>query len=64
VHVPRICGSIANDNLQTILNSERFVDYFELRLDLIGHGWEKVAGYLNKPWVACNRSQIEGARVI
>jgi 3-dehydroquinate dehydratase type I len=38
------------------------VDLFEVRIDLIGDGWEKLAGQLAKPWIACNRIVKEGGR--
>jgi 3-dehydroquinate dehydratase-1 len=62
VRQPKICGSIANENLELIHNSEQFVDYFELRLDLVGLEWDKIANSLKKPWIACNRSQKDGGK--
>jgi 3-dehydroquinate dehydratase type I len=41
---------------------EPLVDLFEVRIDLIGKGWQKVAAYLKKPWIACNRRAEEGGK--
>ena len=41
---------------------EPLVDLFEVRIDLIGDGWEKLAKQLRKPWIACNRSADEGGK--
>jgi 3-dehydroquinate dehydratase I len=38
------------------------VDFFEVRMDLIGPGWLELAKMLNKPWIACNRRQEEGGQ--
>jgi 3-dehydroquinate dehydratase-1 len=37
-------------------------DLFEVRIDLIGKGWRKVAAYIKKPWIACNRRANEGGK--
>jgi 3-dehydroquinate dehydratase-1 len=57
---PRICASIVNEDLNAVKAIENQVDLFEVRIDLIGPGWKKVAGQLNKTWVACNRRRAEG----
>ena len=36
------------------------MELFEVRLDLIGDGWQEVARQLNQPWIACNRAANEG----
>jgi 3-dehydroquinate dehydratase type I len=41
---------------------EPLVDLFEVRIDLIGKDWQKVAASLNKPWIACNRRADEGGK--
>ena len=38
------------------------VDFFELRIDLIGSGWRDLAAGLTRPWIACNRRIEEGGR--
>ena len=57
---PGICASIVNGNLVVIERVAPLVDLFEVRIDLIGPDWRKVAGQLGKPWVACNRKSDEG----
>ncbi len=37
-------------------------DIFELRLDLIGPGWEDIVRSLDKPWIATNRLRTEGGK--
>jgi len=41
---------------------EPLADLFELRIDLVGDGWEDIAGRLTKPWIATNRLAEEGGR--
>ena len=57
---PRICASIVNNDYEAIRGVEPLVDLFEVRIDLIGDGWQQVAKQLKKPWIACNRSAVEG----
>jgi 3-dehydroquinate dehydratase type I len=57
---PRICAVIVNRNLAAIREVEPLVELFELRIDLIGNGWQEVARQLKKPWIACNRMAQEG----
>ncbi len=57
---PKICGSIIKVDEKAILRAAEHVDMFEVRIDLIGDGWEKLAKGLPKPWIACNRSAAEG----
>ena len=57
---PIICGAITSADEETVRRAERFVDLFEVRIDLIGDGWEKLAEKLSKPWIACNRSAALG----
>ena len=57
---PRICGAIVSDDFEMIEKSEPLVELFEVRIDLVGDGWQKIAGRLKKPWIACNRSVTEG----
>jgi len=59
---PRICGVIVNEDLESIRDSEDFVDLFEVRIDLIGGGWQELSQQLRKPWIACNRTADEGGR--
>ena len=57
---PRICGVIVGDDLEMVKRFEPFVELLEVRIDLIGDGWQEVAARLEKPWIACNRSVSEG----
>ena len=57
---PRICAVIVNNDLKAIEEVEPFVDLFEVRIDLIGDGWQELVRHLRKPWIACNRSADEG----
>lgn len=57
---PKICASIVNRDLAAINVVEPLVELFEVRIDLIGDGWQEVARQLKKPWIACNRMAQEG----
>ncbi|MFC2017596.1 hypothetical protein ACFLUD_04205, partial [Chloroflexota bacterium] len=57
---PRICAVIVDNDLGAVNEVKPFVDLFEVRIDLIGDGWETLANQLKQPWVACNRSADEG----
>jgi 3-dehydroquinate dehydratase-1 len=57
---PRICASIVNDDLEAVRGVEPLVDLLEVRIDLIGNGWQELVKCLGKPWLACNRSIEEG----
>ena len=59
---PRICATIVNSDLAALDNVEPLVDLFEVRIDLIGKDWRKVAARLKKPWIACNRRAEEGGK--
>ncbi len=59
---PRICAVIVNKDLEAIRRIEPLVDLFEVRIDLIGDGWQEVIKQLNQPWIACNRRADEGGR--
>ncbi len=57
---PRICAVITDKDLEAIREVEPLVESFEVRIDLIGDGWQEVAKELSKPWIACNRTTLEG----
>jgi len=57
---PLICACITNKDTEAVVAVEPLVDFFEVRIDLIGEGWQAVAEKLNKPWIACNRIAPEG----
>jgi len=57
---PKICACIVNNELESVRSVEPLVDLFEVRIDLIGNGWQELAQQLKKPWIACNRKVAEG----
>jgi len=59
---PRICAVIVNNDLKAIKEVEPLVDLLEVRIDLIGDGWQELVKQFKKPWIACNRSLEEGGR--
>lgn len=59
---PKICAAIVTNDSAAVRSIEPFVDLFEVRIDLIGSGWQRLAEQLKKPWIACNRIASEGGR--
>ena len=59
---PRICAVIISNDPKAVKEVEPFVDLFEVRVDLIGDGWQELVKQFNKPWIACNRSADEGGQ--
>jgi len=59
---PRICAVIVDSDLEVVRGVEPFVDLFEVRIDLIGDGWQKLVKQFKKPWIGCNRRVDEGGR--
>jgi len=59
---PRICAVITNKDEKELREIEPFAELFEVRIDLIGEGWQGIARQLKKPWIACARSPSEGGR--
>ena len=57
---PNICAVIVNMDLAAIREVEPLVELFEVRIDIIGDGWQEVVKQLEKPWIACNRVKEEG----
>ncbi len=57
---PEICAVLVTQDLEAIKATEPLVELFEVRIDLIGDGWQQVARQLKKPWIACNRRAAEG----
>jgi len=57
---PRICLSIVSNDLEAIKDGEPLVDLFEVRIDLVGDGWQQLTQQLKKPWIASNRRADEG----
>ncbi|MFC1897091.1 type I 3-dehydroquinate dehydratase [Chloroflexota bacterium] len=59
---PKICAVIVDDDLESVRKVEPFVDLFEVRIDLIGGGWQELIRQFKKPWIGCNRRADEGGR--
>ncbi len=59
---PKICAVTVDNNLAMVREVENFVDLFEVRIDLVGDGWQELAKKLNKPWIASNRNEGEGGQ--
>jgi len=62
MNTPRICAVIVNNDLEAAKEVEPLVDLFEVRIDLIGDGWQELVKQFRKPWIACNRSAAEGGQ--
>ena len=59
---PRICAVIVNPDLDAIKEVEPLTDLFEVRIDMIGDGWQELVKKLKKPWIATNRTIDEGGK--
>lgn len=59
---PKICAVIVNNDLKAVEDVEPLVDLFEVRIDLIGDGWQGLVKQLKKPWIATNRTTDEGGK--
>ena len=59
---PGICAVITNKDEKALREIEPFAELFEVRIDFIGEGWQDIARRLEKPWIACARSAVEGGR--
>ena len=59
---PRICAVIVSKDLDAIRAIEPLVELFEVRIDLIGDGWQELAKQLNHPWIATLRTASEGGK--
>lgn len=55
----RICAVITARDTD-ISQIPAMADLFEVRIDLLGKGWQETAASLPKPWLACNRRREEG----
>ena len=60
METPRICAVITNADLDSIRKIEPLADLFEVRIDIIGQGWQDAARAVKKPWIATNRLKAEG----
>jgi 3-dehydroquinate dehydratase type I len=59
---PKICAVIVSRDIEVPGDVLPHVDFFEVRIDLIGAGWQNVVGKLHHPWLATNRSPAEGGK--
>ncbi len=59
---PGICAVVVSNDMKIIKEVSPLADLFELRIDLIGEGWQQLAKQLEKPWIACNRLPAEGGQ--
>lgn len=59
---PKIAVALTTNDINAPKRIEPLVDFWEVRMDLIGPGWTTLVKDLRKPWVACNRSSSEGGK--
>ena len=59
---PRICAAIVENKPEAVRRVESRVDLYEVRIDLVGDGWQELVEHLRKPWIACNRIAEEGGK--
>jgi len=52
---PKICAVVMSADMETIKKAEVLADMLELRMDLVGSGWQELARHLHKPWIATMR---------
>ena len=57
---PRLCVALTRDDPAAVAAAAPLTDFYEVRIDLIGADWRKVAAGLPKPWIATNRRREEG----
>jgi 3-dehydroquinate dehydratase-1 len=58
----RICTAVVDNGPLAIKRLGPMVDFFEIRIDLIGSSWRELVAGLPRPWIACNRRSEEGGR--
>ena len=56
---PKICAVITDNDFEMAAGAARFADLYEVRIDLIGDGWQEWVKRLRKPWIASNRLKEE-----
>jgi 3-dehydroquinate dehydratase-1 len=59
---PQICAVIVSNDLKVPAEVLPLIDFFEVRIDLIGAGWQNVVKGLRHPWLATNRSPQESGK--
>jgi 3-dehydroquinate dehydratase type I len=60
MNTPRICAVITTQDVDSMRKAEPLADLFEVRIDMIGKGWQDIARAVKKPWIATNRLKAEG----
>jgi 3-dehydroquinate dehydratase type I len=58
----KICAVITDRDVRSIKRAAELADLFEVRIDMIGAGWQEIVPALHKPWIAANRSIKEGGK--
>ncbi len=58
----KICAVITQPDSEAVKKAAADADLFELRIDLVGKGWEQLASSLRKPWIAANRRASDGGK--
>jgi len=59
---PKICAVIVSNDPKAVSEVEPLVDLLEVRIDLIGDGWQELVKQITRPWIACNRTADEGGQ--
>jgi 3-dehydroquinate dehydratase I len=62
MHNARVCTVVIDADSAILHYAEKFTNFFEIRIDLIGEKWEKVATELHRPWIATNRDVKHGGK--
>ena len=58
---PEICACIVSpEDVDAAVAVRDKVSLYEVRIDLIGDEWPRVAAALSLPWIACNRMASQG----
>jgi 3-dehydroquinate dehydratase-1 len=58
---PEICACIVSlHDLDAAVAARDKISLYEVRIDLIGAEWPRVASALSLPWIACNRMASQG----
>jgi 3-dehydroquinate dehydratase type I len=59
---PKICAVIVSRDFRVPGAILPQIDFFEVRIDLIGAGWQNTVKGLTRPWLATDRSPREGGK--
>lgn len=61
---PKICAVVVSDDLEAVKRAEVLADMLELRMDLVGAGWQELARHLHKPWIATMRDSAHRGKFV